>query len=184
MTSDQLQPLLDAADVGDIVDLEPLRRLWDLTGDIDPQRFDEFLEAIALLGESEGDLALRAGQWSVDLRATAVRTTVLTALVGSVLATQGLGEFAIGFATAILPTVIEIERIQLGAGDRRLLVDLRAKRDLGSEDELYAALPDDVREQVNRYDFADFIERLRQVGLADGPEGGAIRISGPRISSG
>lgn len=92
---------------------------------------------------------------------------------------NGFGEFAVGFMTAVIPSVIEIERVELGAGDRRLLVELRAIRDLGTEDALYDALPADVRAQINRYDFADFIARLRELGLADGRRGGAIRLSVP-----
>jgi hypothetical protein len=176
---DQLQPLLDAVSVGDSADLEGLKRLWVLLGDADPQRFDEFIEAVTPEDAEEDGLALRAGQWSIDLRKTAVRTTVLTALVGGALATQGLSEFAIGFATAILPTVIEVERIELGAGDRRLLVELRTKADLGSEDQLYAALPKEVQAEINRYDFADFVERLRQAGFAEGSDGGSLRLKAP-----
>jgi hypothetical protein len=40
-------------------------------------------------------------------------------------------------------------------------------------------LPADVHDEINRYDFADFIARLRELGLADGREGGAIRLSAP-----
>ena len=176
---DQLQPLLNAASVGDLADPQALKRLWALTGDADERRFGEFLEAVAPPDEQGDGLALRAGEWSIDLRATAVRTTVLTALVGGVLATQGLSEFAIGFATAILPTVIEIERVRLGAGDRRLLIEIRAKADLGSEDQLYASLPDEVRAEINRYDFADFIQRLRHAGFAEGTGDGPIRLKAP-----
>lgn len=176
---DPLQPLLDVAGVGDSADRDALRRLWGLIGDEDEQRFDEFLEAVSPEDEHGERLALRAGQWSIDLRKTAVRTTVLTALVGGALATQGLSEFAIGFATAILPTVIEVERIELGAGDRRLLIELRARSDLGSEEHLYAALPEEVRAEINRYDFADFIERLREAGLAVGPDGESMRLRAP-----
>ena len=176
---DLLQPLLDITGVGDRADPAALGRLWELVGDADAHRLDEYLEALAPPGEHDDALFLRAGEWSIDLRATAVRASVLSALVAGVLIPQGLGDFAVGFVTAILPAVIEIERIQLRAGDRRLLIDLSAKTDLGSEDELYAALPADVRSTVNRYDFADFIERLREAGFADGPEGGTIHLQAP-----
>ena len=175
---DRLQPLLDRAAVtGRKAGPDELARLWAFVGLDDPRRLDEFLDALAP-GEEEG-LPLRVGHWHVDLTATAVRASVLTALVAGVLIPHGLGEFAVGFMTAILPAVVEIERLELGAGDRRLLVELRAKRDLGSEDELYDALPLDVKGEINRYDFADFIERLRDLGLAKGSDGGPLRLSAP-----
>jgi hypothetical protein len=47
----------------------------------DPLRLDEFLETIA---PDAGDgLALSIGPWHIDLVATAVRTSVLTALVAA-----------------------------------------------------------------------------------------------------
>jgi hypothetical protein len=60
----------------------------------DPLRLDEFLETIA---PDAGDgLALSIGPWHIDLVATAVRTSVLTALVAGVLIPHGLGDFAVG----------------------------------------------------------------------------------------
>jgi len=178
LVSDDLQALLDTAQVtSGPAGAEELTRLWALVGLDDAQRLDEFLDAVAPWDDD--GLPLRVGQWQVDLAATAVRTGVLTALVSGVLLPNGFGEFAVGFMTAVIPSVIEIERVELGAGDRRLLVELRAIRDLGTEDALYDALPADVRAQVNRYDFADFISRLRDLGLADGRPSGAIRLSLP-----
>jgi hypothetical protein len=177
---DQLEPLLSAAGIARAeVGPEDLQRLWSLVGPEDPQRLDEFLDALAPGDEFDDGLALRAGQWSIDLRTTAVRTGVLTALVAGVLIPNGFGEFVVGFVTAVLPSVVEIERVELGAGDRRLLVELRAKTSLASEDELYAALPAAVRDQINRYDFADFVERLRDAGFASSGPGETIRLKAP-----
>jgi hypothetical protein len=95
----------------------------------------------------------------------------MAAALAAVLASQGLNELGIALASAILPSVVEIERVDLSPADRRLLLEIRIKpafRDgYASEDELYAALPEDTRRAVNRYDFADFIGRLRDAGLAD-----------------
>jgi hypothetical protein len=178
MNVDDLQGLLDHANLR-TSELGPqeLARLWALVGVDDEQRFDEFLDAITPV-DGNG-LPLRIGHWRIDLTETAVRTSVLTALVSGVLIPNGFSEFAVGFTTAILPSVIEIERVELGAGDRRLLVELRARQDLGTEEALYDALPGDVKLQINRYDFADFIARLRDLGLADGRPGGAIRLRAP-----
>ena len=37
-----------------------------------------------------------------------------------------------------------------------------------TEDELYGCLPDEAKLTVNRYDFADFVGRLREAGLVEG----------------
>ncbi|MEA2361310.1 MAG: hypothetical protein QOD71_455 [Thermoleophilaceae bacterium] len=177
-SDDFLGPLLDAAEVsGEELGEVELRRLWALTG-VDDGRFEEFVEVV--LPRSGDELAFRAGSWRIDLREAGVRTGLLTALVAGVLIPQGMSEFAIGFVTAVLPSVLEIERVELSQGDRRLLVELRARTSLGSPDELYAALPPETRAVINPYDFADFIQRLRDAGLAEGPAAGPIQLRPPQ----
>jgi hypothetical protein len=139
--------------------------------------FDEFLAQIAPR-EPSAELPLRVGTWKLDLAESAIRTGVLTAMVAGVLIPQGLSEFAVGFVTAVLPSVFEIERVELTAGDRRLLVELRSRIVAGGEDDLYAALPPDARAVVNRFDFADFIQRLRDRGLVD-ELGGTLVLRAP-----
>ena len=176
---DQLGALLHDIGVEDgALGVDDARRLWSLVGDPESPLFDEFLAAITL-GGSDITLAWRVGRWRLDLAESAVRTGVLTALVAGVLIPQGLTEFAVGFVTAVLPSVVDIERVELRAGDRRLLIELRARALDGTEEELYAALPPEVRAVVNRYDFADFMARLRDVGLASGPDGGRVFLWPP-----
>jgi hypothetical protein len=173
---DPLQPLLTAAGVsGRELGTSEAKRLWSLVDGGDGALFDEFLEAIAPR-DADGELPLRVGQWRLDLAETGVRTGVLTALVAGALIPQGLTEFAVGFVTAVLPSVLEIERIELEAGDQRLLVELRSRVTSGSEDALYEALPPETRAVINRYDFADFVARLREAGFAKGPDSGTIRL--------
>jgi hypothetical protein len=145
-----------------------LERLWTLTGDDDRQRLDEFLQAVA--PQQPDGLPLRVGQWTIDLGEAAVRSAVMSAFVATALIPQGMTEFVIGFATAIIPSVVEIKRVSLGAGDERLLVGLRSKLASGNEDELYAALSPETRDEINRYDFADVINRLREAGFAHGTD--------------
>lgn len=178
--TDQLDLLLRHAGVtGGSLGPDDAERLWALVGSGDDARFDEFLEAITPAG-SDDELPLRVGGWRIDLAETAVRTTVLTALVAGVMIPQGMSEFAVGFVTAVLPSVFEIERVEVAPGDQRLLVELRARATHGSEDELYATLPQETRDVINRYDFADFIQRLREAGLATGSGEGPIVLRAPR----
>lgn len=152
-------------------------RLWRLIGSQADPLFDEFLAHIAPK-EVNGELALRVGDWRLDLSESAIRTGVLTAFVAAALIPQGLTEFAVGFVTAVLPSVFVIERVQLGAGDKRLLIELRSQILSGTDDELYAALPETTKAVINQYDFADFLQRLREAGFADPADNGLITIKG------
>jgi hypothetical protein len=183
-TADDLDRVLDAAGVaGSEVAPDDLRRIWRLTGQRDEALFDDFVAAVAATCEpawkgpalEPGDLGLRVGHWKIDLTKAGVRAAFRAALVATVLVPRGLGDFTVGFVTTVLPAVFDIEHVKLSAGDSRLLVELRLKREIRSnlmrEDELYEALPADTRAVINRYDFADFIERLREGGFAKEQDG-------------
>ena len=124
--------------------------------------------------------ALRLGRWSLDLSRAGVRSVVLSSLIAAGLAHRGWGEFGVAFLTAVIPTVLDIERVELSAKDRLLLADLRLKprtqQFFYDPDDLYAELPPEARLVVNRYDFADFVERLRAAGEAENGPADRIRI--------
>jgi hypothetical protein len=154
---------------------EDAEALWSRLGIEDDELRVEFIQALASLGGGDDDpaspLHLRVGRWRIDLAQQGIRSALMAAALAAVLASQGLNELGIALASAILPSVVEIERVDLSPADRRLLLEIRIRpafRDgYASEDELYAALPEDTRRAVNRYDFADFIGRIRDAGLTD-----------------
>ena len=83
----------------------------------------------------------------------------------------------------MLPAVFDVERIELSPGDRRLVSEIRLKyayrHAFATEDELYGSLPTVARDAINRYDFADFIGRLRAAGLIDETGGHRLRLRDP-----
>jgi hypothetical protein len=189
---DALAPLLAAAAVTDTVAGVPeLTALWDVLGIADDALRDEFVDAVAALAaadmesvqDTDPELHLRLGHWKIDLARQGVRAGILSAVAAAVLVHQGLAEFGVAFATAVLPAVFDIERIELSPGDRRLVTEIRLKyayrEGFASEDELYESLPPATRDVINRYDFADFIGRLRAAGLTDEAGGHRLRLRAP-----
>ncbi len=182
MSDDHLDVLLDAAGVdGDELAVDDVARLCALLGlDGDDPLTDEVADELGRLGRPSGGevpadaYGFRVGQWRIGLAGPGVRTAVLSAIVGASLAQRGFEEVAIAMATVVIPTVLDVEKVELGAGDRRLLLRLRLKtavRDgFMTEDELYDTLPEDDRRRINRYDFADFVARIREAGLVEGDE--------------
>jgi hypothetical protein len=177
--SSDFQQLLTAAGVSENeAGPDDLRTIWRLTGQSDEALFDEFLNAVeaacAPTWEGRplepGELGLRYGQWRIDLGLSGVRAALGAALAASALAPHGFADFTVTFIAAVLPAVIEVERVELSPGDERLLLELRLKREIRSnfmtEDQLYDALPAETRAIINRYDFADFVGRLREAGFA------------------
>ena len=171
--ADALAPLLAAAAITDTVAGVPeLTALWDVLGIADDALRDEFVDAVAALAAADMDsvqdtdpeLHLRLGHWKIDLARQGIRAGLLSAVAAAVLVHQGLADFGVAFATAVLPAVFDIERIEPSPGDRCLVTEIRLKyayrEGFASEDELYESLPRATREVINRYDFADFIGRL------------------------
>lgn len=190
--SDQLDKLLGAARLrGPILESHHMEELWQCVVGGDELLFDDFLHAVAQRCAPTWDddtvpadrLALRLGHWRIDLGREGVRAGLLTAVAAAALVRRGVTDLGIVFATAVLPSILDIERIELSSGDRRLLLELRAKPALRegftTEDNLYASLPAMTRDVVNRYDFADFIQRLRDAGLTDEPTPDWLRLRDP-----
>lgn len=171
--TDALQELLESAGVAaDELTAQGATKLWVTLRLGDTASCDDFLNALRdgpaePLGQDD-ELHLRVGGWRIDLARESARGAVLSAIAAAALASQGMAEIGIALATAIIPTLLDVERIELRASDRRLLVELRLKPKVResflTEDELYDALPAKVRRVVNRYDFADFVARLRDAG--------------------
>ena len=163
--------------------------LWSTSGDAEDSALDDFLAVLVGQGDPtwtdaavlpDDAYALRLGRWRLDLRRAGVRSVVLSSLIAAGLAHTGRGEFGVAFLTAVIPTVLDIERVELSAKDRLLLADLRLKprtqQFFYDPDDLYAELPPEARLVVNRYDFADFVERLRAAGEAENGPADRIRI--------
>ena len=136
---------------------------------------------------ADEELGLRIGGWRLDLGRTAVRSGLMSAVLAGALVQQGLTQMLIGVVAAVIPSVLDVERVRLTAAERRLVLELRLHPDVRagalSEDALYERLPSAVRDVVNRLEFADFVARLREVGYADAdgalrdPDGPPVRFS-------
>lgn len=194
MTSDgdPITTLLDRAGLHDEpLSADDLGQLWDSLGFADDALGDEFIDVIAALALADDpaqatvdpELHLRLGQWRVDIARQGIRAGVMTAVVAAVMVQRGLTEFGVAFATAVLPSIIDVERVELAPGDRRLLLEIRLRpafrEGFATEDELYNSLPAETRAVVNPYDFADFIGRIRDAGLLEEGSEERVRLRDP-----
>lgn len=178
MTLIDLLPLLEVAGLQDrsSLDQEDLR-LFALSLGFSEGTADEFVAALQTTFEKSGGKGmteghqLRVGSLRLDLTVSAVRAALMTAILAASLAASGGDNLGVALLTAIVPSILDIERVSLSESDEALLLDLRAlplaTRNHSTVQELYDELPADVQRNVNRYDFHDFLGRLRRVGLTD-----------------
>lgn len=186
MNEETLGQVLDAAGVGgEHIGAEEVEAMWSTLGVDDEDLSDEFLYAVASLSRSPGGttdaaLGFRLGRWKLDLAKEGIRGGLLSAFVAAALAADGLGptDIGIGLVTIVLPSVLSLERIELRPYDKQLQLHLRLRPEVQqrfmTEDQLYDSLPAEARDVVNRFDFAEFVERLREAGMAE-EAGGFVR---------
>lgn len=142
-----------------------------------------FLDAVeAGLGGGAGtQLEFRAGGWEVDLSNTAVKTAVLTAFLGGLLALLGTDQLPAVVATAVIPLLFDVRRVTLKASEHEILADLVGSQDADGRtaDALYAALTPDIRAELSRLEFTDFLDSCRRAGLLDEAADGTVRVLPP-----
>ncbi len=118
-------------------------------------------------------LHVRPGGWIIDLRDSATRTVLAAALVGGMMLPAGFDQLPAYVLPAVLPLLIDVRKVRLSRGDRKLLLELRLSQTPAqaaiswTPDALYGRLPAVVQQQVSPIDFADFVDRLVQAGEVD-----------------
>lgn len=169
--------LLSYADIQtDSLDDDSARRLVDALG-FDAATRDDLVHELSRIAYLDGEKAphgefeFRVGTWCLDLTREGTRIALMTAVLSASLAALDVKTAGVAMLSAIVPSVLEIERVDLSPGENRLLIEVRRLPSVTDEqtsiDDLYDALPDDVRSTVNRFDFADFVGTLRRAGLAE-----------------
>jgi len=138
----------------------------------------------AVAGESGDEtLYLRPGGWSVDVSGTAVKASLVTALLTGVLLASGLTGLTPVVAPAVLPLLFDVRRVRLTRAQDTVLAELRmseqARQGGLTEEQLYAQLPRRTQDQMSWLDFLDFLDQVRRAGLSDTEASGRVILRPP-----
>jgi Arc/MetJ family transcription regulator len=131
---------------------------------------DDFDSTLRQLIAERGDqpLAMRAGQWQIDMSRSAFQTLVASALIVSAILAAGATSTAVIVLAAIAPFLVDVERVKISASDRMVLAALHTQLDQPRERrELYDGLSADLRHEVTFLEFVDILERLDRAGMID-----------------
>jgi hypothetical protein len=146
--------------------------------------FDRSLAEFASADEATapgGAFELRILRWRLDPNKELVRSALISTILATTLRAMDETDIRATILVTVIPTLFEISSVSLTEGDKRLLLVVRKRTKVVDKvltsDEIYDALPKNVRSSLNRYDFADFIDKLRDVGVAaKGAHKGQVRI--------
>ncbi len=150
--------------------IDPDSDLADLCEDI----------VVATVAGDDAAFHMRPGGWRVSVAGTAVKALLTAALLGAALFHNGATDIPAELLPAVIPLVVDVNRVRLSRRDRELLAPLRiASADLGttavSPHVLYNRLEPSVRAELNFGDFADFCDRLIAAGQLDDAGLGDVR---------
>lgn len=168
---------------GTTLNRDALARLWEAVGNHESWARDEFIEAVQAICSPiwDGDgppppdqLAFRFGRWHIDVAETGVKVALLTAIASTLIVAGIDTDLSSAVVAGILPAALTIRRKEISAGDRSITLEIRAteafRTGWATPETLYESLHDDTKRTLNRHDFADFVARLRELGLVDGDD--------------
>ena len=171
--------LADAVSIAGIPDeldqpalLSLLRNVTGIDADTHPFAVIAAEDALAANGRGTPVLEVRPGGWVVDTTSSLARTAVTAALMTAVMYAGGFDQIPAYVLPAVLPLLIDLDRVKLSRSDRKLLAVLRVNAGAAAgqpvnTDVLYNRLPASVRQEISTLDFADFVDRLIAAGEAD-----------------
>lgn len=184
----ELHDYLDSCDIPGSVDRDWLVAtvLKPLTIDADGH-FADLCEDIIVSSTADGagELHMRPGGWRINLTPPLAKAAISAAIVGAGLISIGADQIPMLVLPAVLPLLIELEKVKLNTADRELLIPLR-HASVGVEGMavqpklLYNRLDPADRAQLNYHDFVAFLERLIEAGELDDAGLGEVR---PRQSN-
>lgn len=149
---------------------------------------DMFEDIVVGAAAADGSVFhMRGGAWRIDVARTVTRGLLAAALLGAVLAVNGASDIPEELYPAVLPLLVEVERVKLSRREKALVAPLRLAS-VGVEgialnpQVLFDRLDASVRAQLSLGDFEDLCERLIQAGYLDDAGYGEVRArtqSGP-----
>lgn len=138
----------------------------------------EMVAGLQEFANTTPDLHFIPGGWRVQVGDRVVQTLVLGLVLGATLYACGMtGGMSAALAGALLPNLLSVERVRLTRGQKELLGTLALKDSVraGTPEELYATLPEALRDQINHLDFLDFLDALLKAGHA-AEDGGRVMV--------
>jgi len=144
---------------------------------------DAFLEFTGHKKQEE-KLAFFKGGWTLNLKAGIAKAALSSALMCGVFSMIPGIPIAASVLSGVLPFLFEIGKVELSQKEEyilaKLLVKDEVKKHLHSAEELYEKLPKEIRRDINRLDFIDFLDKLDLAGHVKRKTSGEYQLSGKK----
>jgi hypothetical protein len=125
------------------------------------------------------EFAFRSKGWVIKISDSLLKTGIMTALLSGILYLADYNMLPALILPSIIPLLFDIEQVRLQKSEEEILYQLtlhkQVRKSLHSPKKLYKLLPTAIQEELSELDFIDFIEKLKQAGLAD-EKGNKVKI--------
>lgn len=119
------------------------------------------------------------GGWRWDMSSGAAKSVLASGLLYGVLVAAGVPGLLPLVIPAVIPLLFDIEKVRLTRSERNILNILGARKEAferkGTVKELYASLPEDVRQSLREQEFEEFIDAAINAGVAS-EEGEVVEV--------
>jgi hypothetical protein len=134
--------------------------------DLDPGTVERVARLARYLLAADPALGMRLGSFQIDASRAAVKAAVTAAVLALAIEGAGLDSVPVVILAAVIPFLVEIERVQLAPGDAVVVAALRSVASPGGDDrDWYLALPGELRSQLTQLEFLNLLGRLREAGI-------------------
>jgi hypothetical protein len=156
---------------------EQLRDIWSalIPGESDEIEIgyevfeDIFLRSIS--AKQPAGLDFRLGGWVLNVSEGLLKTSIVGAILAGLLAVGKFPDLPALVLPTIIPFLFEPSRVRLTQSERNILAVLTLREDVRSRkhapDVLFEMLPPEIRRELSRLDFMDFLEKCHSAGVAD-----------------
>lgn len=156
----------------------------------DAETTSEFVDALQQHGDwyspslPPGATGLMIREWRLDLKKTGIRDKIVDAILAATMLEVRSRGISVMVLSAIISSILDIERVSLTDDNRRLLVEVQQIPGVAdgsvSVEELYQDLPMDIQDQVDLSDFKELIALLRLTGhVVEGTTDDTVRVREP-----
>lgn len=119
------------------------------------------------------------GGWRWDMSSSAAKSVLASGLLYGVLVAAGVPGLLPLVIPAVIPLLFDIEKVRLTRSERNILNIVGARKNAldrkGTVKELYASLPEDVRQSLREQEFEEFIDAAINAGVAS-EEGEVVEV--------
>ena len=157
-----------------VISQKELYELWEQINLIEPlysYSFSEFEYSFQKIADSNSsELRFSPHGWTIELKEGLVKASVLGVLQTMLFKAFNESNIPLTILVMVVPLLFNLNKISLSEKERTIYLDLTnnplATVHAHSTNELYDNyLSDDMKSNINRLDFLDFLEKLKQVGL-------------------